>query len=104
MGAARLPGQFTSCLLLMAPNKPDAAIEAAVVYAGVRAGVGEGAVWADLDSLTGLAKAVGPVVFTAAYVAGQRTGAPGLAWSVAAAAAHVAAQLLAHGPLSRRRD
>ena len=59
---------------------------------------------ADLDALTGLAKAGGPLVFSAVYSLGQRLGRPGLGWSAAAAGAHALAQVLAHGPLARSAD
>lgn len=53
MGASGGAAQITACLLLMATCKPDSAIEAAAVYAGVHAGVGEGEICADLEALSG---------------------------------------------------
>jgi hypothetical protein len=50
--------------------------------------------------VSGLVRAAGPLFFSAAYALGSRYGRPGMGWSLSAVAAHLAAQLLAHGPLA----
>ena len=74
------------------PCKPDSAVEAACVRHSVMAGVGEGKVYSDIESLTAIMKTVGPLIFNGALVVGRRTNMPWLGGAVAAAS-HIMAQV-----------
>ena len=84
---------------LFMPVKPDSAVEAACVAEAVRAGVGEGKVYADLEACTAVAKTIGPLLFSGALAFGRRSGRPWL-WGALALVSHALAQLCASKALA----
>ena len=66
-------------------------MEASCVRYGVEAGIGEGKVYADVESCTALVKALAPLIFSWAFAVGRRRGYPGL-WGAVAAGTQLLAQ------------